>query len=694
MNQVDYNEEFDVFEAPETLWSGIEAQLDKKTKRKRPFLLWISVAGAAAVLLIAIVATQVISPKENTKRTGQLALKQDIASDSTSEGKEYHFGGIVPLDNGPELSKENNTPPTPPEDQMVLNNTYEITLQLTPNTNQMNPFAGGSGGGQGGGNGSGYGAVMGTYQWSSNFSSGTVNNAISSSQSYSATYSQSLHFGLVGNIVTRNPVHQGYAPDPFSNDGATSQGSTYDSFDENVFIEVDEEPQSTFSIDVDGASYSDVRGMINRNVLPNPDAVRLEEFINYFPYEYAEPTGDHPFSIHSEVTDCPWNGKHKLMKIGIKGESIPSESLPKNNLVFLLDVSGSMMSADKLELLKKGFNLLVQEMREQDKISICVYAGAAGLVLPPTSGAHKDQIMDAINRLEAGGSTAGGQGIELAYATAVQNFDPNGNNRVILATDGDFNVGLSDDDALVQLIEEKRKSGVFLTVLGFGHDNFQSSKMEKLANNGNGNFSYIDNILEAKKVLVTEMGATLRTIAKDVKIQLDFNNEKVESYRLIGYENRMLANEDFANDEVDAGELGAGHTVTAVYEIVPAEGAGTSSGSNVGGAAQTIPAGGFANGELAVLKFRYKKPDESTSRLIETSISNSNKPASADMQFISAVIEFGLILRNSQFKGTASFDNALRNARLGLGLDPYGYRSEFIHLVEKAERLSNGSSNE
>ncbi len=449
-----------------------------------------------------------------------------------------------------------------------------------------------------------------------------------------------------------------------------SSGSHYDEFVENEFINADQMSTSTFSIDVDGASYSDVRGMINRGTLPNPNAVRIEEFINYFPYEYEEPRGKHPFSIHSEVASCPWNSEHKLVKVGIKGLSIDKSQLPKNNLVFLLDVSGSMDNPEKLDLLKQGFKLLVRELREDDRVSICVYAGAAGVVLPPTSGANKDAILDALNNLSAGGSTAGGEGIELAYKLAEEHFLKRGNNRIVLATDGDFNVGVSDDKALVNLIEEKRKTGVFLTVLGFGHDNFQSSKMEKLANNGNGNFSYIDNILEAKKVLVTEMGATLQTIAKDVKIQLEFNAEQVESYRLIGYENRLLRNEDFANDSIDAGELGAGHTVTALYEVLP-----THQGSNT-------------NSDYAKLSFRYKAPDGDESKLIEQSILHSAEDEiREDTYFIQAVTEFGLILRQSKYAGTANFDRVLENASIGLGEDPFGYRAEFIRIVQEAKSI-------
>lgn len=430
-------------------------------------------------------------------------------------------------------------------------------------------------------------------------------------------------------------------------DNESMHSSYYDPFIENKYLNVTEDPLSTFSIDADRASYSDVRGMINRAELPNPDAVRIEEFVNYFPYDYKEPTGKYTFSIESEVGSCPWNSQHQLMKVAIKGRSIEKENLPTNNLVFLIDVSGSMAQPEKLEILKKGFKLLINELREEDHVSICVYAGAAGVVLQPTSGQNKDLILDALLNLTAGGSTAGGEGIELAYALAEEHFDNEGNNRIILATDGDFNVGVSNDDALVKLIEKKRETGVFLTVLGVGHDNYQSSKMEKLANNGNGNFSYIDNILEAKKVFVTEMGATLQTIAKDVKIQMEFNPTLVSKYRLIGYENRMLQNQDFANDVIDAGELGAGHTVTAVYEIIPFGVEDTTSiESDLKYSTVNYAANNLYSSEMATMKFRYKEPTGTESILIKKAIlKGSGSTSTQDFKFTQAVIEFGLILR-------------------------------------------------
>ena len=343
----------------------------------------------------------------------------------------------------------------------------------------------------------------------------------------------------------------------------------YDGIVENRFLTVTENALSTFSIDVDAASYSNVRRFLQSGQLPPAGAVRTEEMINYFHYDYPQPKNEDPFSINTEMAACPWNPAHRLVLIGLQGKKIPVENLPASNIVFLIDVSGSMMDENKLPLVKASMKMLVDQLREQDKVSLVVYAGNAGLVLPATSGANKNAIKDAIDKLEAGGSTAGGQGIQLAYKTAKENFLKGGNNRVILCTDGDFNVGASSDDDLVRMIEEERKSGVFLTVLGYGMGNYKDNKMEKLADKGNGNHAYIDGLSEAKKVLVNEFGGTLFTIAKDVKLQVEFNPAKVQAYRLIGYENRMLNKEDFNNDKKDAGELGSGHTVTALYEVIP-----------------------------------------------------------------------------------------------------------------------------
>lgn len=461
----------------------------------------------------------------------------------------------------------------------------------------------------------------------------------------------------------------------------------YDHVLENDFVATSKEPMSTFSIDVDVASYSNIRRMILEGKTPPSDAVRIEEMINYFNYEYAAPKGKKPFSIETKLMPCPWKPKHKLVKIGLQGKRIEAQEAPANNLVFLLDVSGSMMSDDKLGLLKKSFKLLTDQLRAKDHVSIVVYAGASGIVLPPTPGNEKTTIMAAIDKLQAGGSTAGGEGIQLAYATAEKHFDPKGNNRILLATDGDFNVGISHDDSLVALIEEKRESGVFLTVLGVGTGNLQDAKMEKLADNGNGQYAYLDNILEAKKVLVTEMGATLNTIAKDVKIQIEFNPAHVQAYRLIGYENRVLDNQDFANDAKDAGDLGAGHNVTALYEIIP-KGVKMDSLYQPYKYSKVVPKAGLFDNELCTVRFRYKKPDGDKSKLIEEVVhKHLSKNTTSNDHFAIAVTEFGLLLKNSKYKGNINLDKIIALAKANKGSDESGYRQEFIRLVEAYQAL-------
>ncbi len=459
---------------------------------------------------------------------------------------------------------------------------------------------------------------------------------------------------------------------------------------DNEFKDSKKDPLSTFSIDVDKASYSNVRRILTQGQLPQPDAVRIEEMINYFSYNYPQPKNDQPFSITTEYTECPWDHKHHLIHIGLQGKNIDMEHLPANNLVFLLDVSGSMESEDKLPLLKSGLRLLVEQMRPQDKVSIVVYAGAAGVVLPSTSGEHKEKIYDALDNLQAGGSTAGGEGILLAYKTAKENFISKGNNRIILATDGDFNVGVSSDGELTRLIEKQREDGVFLSVLGFGTGNYKDSKMEQLADKGNGNYAYIDNILEAKKVLVKEMGGTLLTIAKDVKLQIEFNPNKVKAYRLVGYENRLLNNEDFNDDKKDAGELGSGHTVTAIYEIIPAGSSELVASIDNLKYQQTTVSTASNSDEVMTIKFRYKEPKESTSKLITHSVSDKKtdfNSSSENCKFSCAVAEFGLVLRDSRFKGDSNFKNIIAMAKSAKGTDDEGYRAEFIKLVEMAELL-------
>ncbi len=465
----------------------------------------------------------------------------------------------------------------------------------------------------------------------------------------------------------------------------------YDRIYENPFLEVLKNPLSTFSIDVDVASYSNMRRFINENQLPPPDAIRIEELINYFTYDYPQPAAEHPFSINTEIAACPWKAEHRLLQIGLQGKKMKLENLPPSNLVFLLDVSGSMEAPNKLPLLKASFRLLVNQLRKEDRVSIVVYAGAAGMVLPSTQCDEKEKILQSIEKLEAGGSTAGGEGILLAYEVAKEHLIKNGNNRIILATDGDFNIGVSSDAELVRMIEEKRKQGIYLTVLGFGMGNYKDSKMEKLADQGNGNYAYIDNILEAKKVLVSEIGGTLLTIAKDVKIQIEFNPTKIKAYRLIGYENRLLRAEDFNDDKKDAGEMGAGHSVTALYELIPV-GVTTElpKVDDLKYQETQVKKDASQKGELGTVKFRYKPPSDSTSLLIEMPVFDKEikvEKTSNNFRQAAAVAGFGLLLRKSEFKGNVTFDQVLELAKSAKGTDAEGYRQEFIQLVEKCKLL-------
>ena len=463
----------------------------------------------------------------------------------------------------------------------------------------------------------------------------------------------------------------------------------YDMFEENAFKNPALAPLSTFSIDVDNASYTNIRRFLNNGQTVPKDAVRVEEMINFFKYSYPEPKGDVPFSINTEYSDAPWNTKHKLLKIGLKGVDISTNKLPASNFVFLIDVSGSMDTYNKLPLLKQSMKLLVNQMRDEDKIAIVVYSGAAGLVLPPTNGNEKVTIINALDKLEAGGSTAGGVGIELAYKIAHENFIKGGNNRIILATDGDFNLGMTSNRDMETLIEEKRKSGVFLTCLGYGMGNYKDSKMEILADKGNGNYAYIDNMQEADRFLQKEFKGSMFAIAKDVKIQIEFNPKHVQSYRLIGYENRKLRDEDFVNDAIDAGELGSGHTVTALYEIIPT---GVQSDYFTPAPdlkySQTAKTTANYSDELATIKLRHKKPDGDKSK--ETIQIIAKRPltlqqASGDFKFAAAVAWFGLKLRDSKLVPDKSSDNIIKLAKEGLNNDPDGYRAEFVRLVEMVE---------
>jgi Ca-activated chloride channel family protein len=470
----------------------------------------------------------------------------------------------------------------------------------------------------------------------------------------------------------------------------------YNHIEENPFLDVTRAPLSTFSIDVDTASYSNMRRFLNEGHLPPKDAVRIEELINYFNYDYPQPVGDAPFSVTTEVAQCPWNSAHRLVHIGLQGRRLDRAQMPAANLVFLVDVSGSMEEPNKLPLVKSSLGMLAEQLTARDRVAIVVYAGNSGLVLPATSGDRKGEILAALNQLEAGGSTNGGAGIQLAYKIAQENFIKGGINRVILATDGDFNVGTTSEGELVRLIEEKRQSGVFLSVLGFGTGNVKDATMEQLADKGNGNYAYIDTAAEARKVLGEQLGGTLATIAKDVKLQLEFNPAKAAAYRLIGYENRLLRDEDFNDDTKDAGDMGAGHTVTALYEVVPAGQTWENPGVDPLKYQEPLHTSARAQSdELLTIKLRYKQPDADVSRLLSVGIADGGgawQQASNNFKFSAAVAAFGLVLRDSKYKGAANFDNVAALARQATGQDPQGYRTEFVKLVETAHLLSAQSA--
>lgn len=481
------------------------------------------------------------------------------------------------------------------------------------------------------------------------------------------------------------------APYPSSRYSPEFNTEQYSRIYSNDFSEAFSNPFSTFSIDVDTAAYSNMRRFLDDGRLPPKDAVRIEELINYFSYQYPQPQ-DEPFSISTELSKAPWNPEHYLVHIGLQGKKIETGKIPPSNLVFLIDVSGSMRSRNKLPLLKNAFRLLVEQLRPADRVAIVVYAGSSGTVLSSTPGDRKHVINEAFERMQASGSTNGEQGIQLAYQIAKQNFIPSGNNRIVLATDGDFNVGVTSHGDLIRLIEEKRKDGIYLSILGFGSGNLKDQTMEQLADKGNGNYSYIDNLLEAKKVLVKQMGGTLFSIANGVKIQVEFNPAKVKSYRLIGYENRVLKKEDFRDDKKDAGELGANHSVTALYEIVPVNGAENFANQDHPKYQQTvINQHALETDEWMTVKIRYKKPGEDQSREIERTVSGKEfvdtDKASDNFQFASAVTEFGMLLRDSEFKGASDYDSVLKRARASRGEDASGYRAEFIRLVETAQIL-------
>jgi len=479
-----------------------------------------------------------------------------------------------------------------------------------------------------------------------------------------------------GRVIPTTPI----PIDDFSN------REEYSTIYENIFKDVKTSPLSTFSVDVDTASYSNIRRYISVNEqLPPKDAVRTEEMLNYFSYSYNEPNSTHPFTINKYVGDTVWNSKTKIIHIGLQTQKVNFSELPASNLVFLIDVSGSMSTSNKLPLLKESIKLLVEQLREKDTVSIVVYASSLGLVLDKAKGNEKEKIVKALDKLTAGGVTAGGEGIKLAYKVALESFIEEGNNRVILATDGDFNVGQTSERELEELIEKKRESGVYLTVLGFGMGNYKDNKVETLADKGNGNYAYIDNLLEAKKVLVTDMGGTLYTVAKDVKIQVEFNPLNVSAYRLIGYENRRLENEDFNNDNKDAGEVGMGHSVTVLYEIKPTS---ENLGSDVDELKYQEATYTNLKDELATIKIRYKEPNSNSSKLISNIIKADDKDIEKqDFDFAQSVTGFSMILRDSQYRDNLTIEELISLAKGSKGEDTEGYRTEFIELMRKAELL-------
>ncbi len=487
------------------------------------------------------------------------------------------------------------------------------------------------------------------------------------------------------------------APDPGGLDHDTEE---FDHVVENDFVVAARQPLSTFSVDVDTASYAIVRRFLQQqSALPPAGAVRVEELVNYFDYAYPPPKNDRPFAVDVAVTDCPWKPEHRLVRIGLQGREVESHDRGRANLVFLLDCSGSMSDSDKLPLVKESMRLLLGQLEPDDRVAIVTYAGSAGLALDSTPVGRRAEIEGVVDTLSAGGSTAGSGGIQVAYRVAAENFVEEGVNRVALCTDGDFNVGITNQSDLVDLIEQNAESGVFLSVLGFGSGNYKDSTMEKLADHGNGNYGYVDTLNEARKTLVEEVEGTLVTIAKDVKIQVDFNRARVAAYRLIGYENRMLAAEDFLDDRKDAGEIGAGHTVTALYEVVPpgveipaavrpSKYAKTGEGTNV-----PDELASDASNELLTVRLRYKQPDRATSTGFDHPVEDASQPfeqASSDTRFAAAVASFGMLLRRSKHAGSATYDTVAEIASGSLGNDPNGYRAEFVALVKRARQLDSG----
>lgn len=678
---------------PDMVWENIERRLDDD--KRRPALFWLkyTVGAAAAVIVLAIAA--VLYNNINTQTQQRSTATNSLPNGAPSV--QY----TLPAQN--DTTQQNNiVAGIDTQNTAELTISYADSVVLTTPTYQLNTvtldytaanFA--------------TGATSNTYTW--NFGDGSMNtfrgnrnNNYTTQGTYTITLNNAYNGYLNSNQWNKKPdassallfgdkLARIQLADSINFTEPPSNES-YAQLVENEYQNPVNAPLSTFSIDVDNASYSNTRRMINEGYMPPKDAIRIEEFVNYFDYKYDQPTGKHPFAIHLETASCPWNKDTKVVSIALKGKEMTDETLPASNLVFLIDVSGSMGEENKLPLVKQALKLLAGQLSATDRISIVTYAGSAGLALPSTPANKLLEIKSAIDNLESGGSTAGGEGIELAYKVAKENFMPNGNNRIILVTDGDFNVGLQSDDEMEKLIERKRKEGIFLTVCGFGMGNYKDSKMEILADKGNGNYYYIDNFNEGKKVFVTNLRSTLFTIAKDVKIQVEFNPKFVKAYRLIGYENRIMPSEDFDDDTKDAGELGAGHTVTALYEIIPA-----GSTAKIPGFTelkyQTTPkpenTNLFAN-EMLTVKLRYKLPNGETSMLLEKTLNNNGQSyqnASDNLRYACGVAVYGMLLRNSKFKGAATYTLAkqlLQGTQLNVD---NGYRQELLELIAKTEKL-------
>lgn len=657
------------------------------------------VEALALVAIVAVLAAMLLpalaKAKNKSKRSVAMAeqRQKDLEKEyAKTEADQSASTGVAPGNDMPAVPSEMNPVATmpapapvmapPPSGSPQLDGSLSygvVTKSAAPGAVGVASISGGANGGQGA---------------ARSLQAITVYSSVNYQAGPSAVAAPADSFAVAGKLRDRDDKTFYYRfKQPAMTTGDFNTES-YAAINDNPFLTALQNPLSTFSIDVDTASYANVRRFLTENQLPPPDAVRIEEMVNYFHYNYPQPKGDVPFSVNAEVAGCPWNPEHRLVRIGLKGREIARDQRPPSNLVFLIDVSGSMNEPNKLPLLKETLKLLTRQLTENDHVSIVVYAGAAGMVLPETSGSEKATILRALDRLQAGGSTHGSAGIRLAYETATENFIEGGVNRVILCTDGDFNVGMTSQGELTRLITDKAKSGVFLSVLGFGMGNYKDSTMEMLADKGNGNYAYIDTLNEGRKVLVEQMSGTLVTIAKDVKIQIEFNPAQVDSYRLIGYENRLLAKEDFNNDKKDAGEIGAGHTVTALYEVVPA-GMTSDETPAVDPLKYQKPAKPrfitSGSDELLTLKLRYKQPDGDTSRLISTPIKDTDRSyarASTDFKFAAAVAEFGMLLRGSPYKGEASYRSAWEHTKASLGNDPEGYRAEFLTLVETAQRLA------